>query len=274
MVIQEVYLSYVWSIIYWLLVVYEEDMEKQHKEYHRIKMSSQMTHNQIIKEVIKYTNNTLLINPLIQNTIKLVEWAVTLADKYSDHDINLPNPEKPNTDEEKFYVEKTNAIFQDAIAYIMYHECMHLIYNHQYDKNDDTYNKELEKEADSSAFKFIMDNEENQDNFQKGLSIVIANVILLFRAHPSDIVSKRHPDTDIRIITCIDYFGEEFPRLDAIKYIVSLAFELFFRIYDIPYKVERANDINELLNIDMVIFDDLKKQDVIRQSFNKRERIL
>lgn len=259
-VIQEVFLSFVWSIIYCLLVFYVEYMEKQHKEYHRIKMSSKMKHDQIIEEVIKYINSTLLINPLIQNAFKLFDWAITLVNEYSDHDSNLPNPDKPNNDEEKFYVEKTNSIFQVAIAYIMYHEYMHLIYDHKYDKNDDAYNKELEKEADSYARKFIMDNEENQDDFQIGLSIVIANVIPLFICNSSNILSKDHPDADVRIIGSLDYLGNEFPQIDAIKGIVSLAIEIFFRRNDIPFEVKHADDINKLLDIYMNKCDDLKKQ--------------
>ena len=94
----------------------------------------------------------------------------------------------------KFYGEKINGIFLDLVVYILFHECCHLVNGHcdfikavgnkdisQLTQSEREEYKALENEADLFAIEsLIKSTDNNKYKLVKGLSIVLANISLLF----------------------------------------------------------------------------------------------
>jgi len=234
--IQEVFLSYIWAITYSLFVINEEAIQK--------------------KMIAGQWNGVVDLNtPLLENAEKLFNWALSLTDKYSDWDKNLPNPEIQNTNEEKFYAGKVNGIFLDTIGFILFHECCHLVNGHcefikkvgsknlsQLTEMEKENYKALENEADVFAIEsLIASTDPNKHKLIKGLSIVLANISLLFIVkHPQQLKSVTHPDVDTRLHNCLEYLGHDLPVFDYVWYLACFACRIFFGFHHISIKAEPA----------------------------------
>lgn len=252
--IQEVFLSYVWAITYALVVIYEEAIQKK-----------MIAH--------QWTGVIELNTPLLQGAERLFNWALSLTDKYSDWDKNLPNPEIQETDEEKFYAGKVNGIFLNAIVFILFHECCHLVNDHcaflekvinkhwsQLTATEREDYKALENEADLFAIESIISStDSNKDKLIKGLSLVLANVSLLFIVkHPKILKSVTHPDVDTRLHNCLEYLGHDLPTFDYVWYLACFACKIFFGFHHIPITTAPANDSIELFYRYLSVFDGIK----------------
>jgi hypothetical protein len=194
--IQETYLSYLWAFIYPVFVMYEEGIQKP-----------------LINDA--FDGSLKFDKPLLQRAKILFDWAISLTDKYSEWNEKLPNPRTHNSDEEKFYAEKVNAIFQSAIAYLMFHEFAHLTLNHDsffigIDVCDMSESEladriQIENEADHYAFNMIINDQYNEkQQYVKGLSVlfVMCSSLLI----PSKVRSVKqdiHPDLDNRIVSVL-----------------------------------------------------------------------
>lgn len=252
--IQEVFLAYTWAITYSLVVIYEEAIQKK------------MIAGQ-------WTGAVELNTPLLQNAEKLFNWALSLTDKYSDWDKNLPNPEIYKNEEEKFYGEKINGIFLDIVVYILFHECCHLVNGHcdfiqavgskdsgQLSLVEKEEYKALENEADLFAVEsLITSTDNNQYKLVKGLSIVLANISLLFIVkHPQHLKSVTHPDIDTRLHNFLEYLGQDLPSFDYLWYLACFACRIFFGFHHIPVKNEPADTSIELFYRYLAVFDNIK----------------
>ncbi len=117
--------------------------------------------------------------PLLNRANQLLSWSMSLKDNCSNWNRNLPNPDIDYSikNDETFYIEKINNLFQSSVAFLLYHEIAHLVNNHSsyyFGFNNENYEEiqELEKEADEYAFSMLVqDNEKNK--IEKGLSIII-----------------------------------------------------------------------------------------------------
>ncbi len=109
--IQETYLSHLWAFIYSVFVMYEEGIQRP-----------------LINNT--FDGSLRFETDLLRRAKVLFDWSISLTKKYSDWDESLPNPRRYNSDEEKYYAEKVNSIFQSAVSYLMYHEFAHLTQNH------------------------------------------------------------------------------------------------------------------------------------------------
>jgi hypothetical protein len=252
--IQEVFLSYIWAITYALVVIYEEAIQK--------KMIAG-----------KWSRAIELDTPLLQDAEKLFIWALTLTDKYSDWDRNLPNPESQKTDEVRFYAGKINGIFLDIIVFILFHECCHLVNEHcefirklgnksvsELTAEEKENYKALENEADLFAIESIISNADG-DRYKlvKGLFLVLANISILFiLKHPKMVKSITHPDVDTRLHNVLEYLGHDLPTFDYVWYLACFACRIFFGFHNIPVKSEPANDSIELFYRYLAVFDSIK----------------
>jgi hypothetical protein len=252
--IQEVFLSYIWVITYALVVIYEEAIQKKMMEG-------------------KWSGLIKVNTPILQDAEKLFIWALSLTDNYSDWDRNLPNPEIQKTDNERFYAGKINAIFLDVIVFILFHECCHLVNDHcnflrrigikslseLTDEEKQIY-KALENEADLFAIESIISTtDSDQYNLSSGLSIVLANISLLFvLKHPKMVKSVTHPDVDTRLHNCLECLGHDLPTYDYVWYLACFACRLFFGFHNVPVEFELANGSIELFNRYLTVFDGIK----------------
>ncbi len=253
-VIQEVFLAYIWAMTYSLVVIYEETIQKK-------MMAGQ------------WNGNVELNTPLLQNAERLFNWALTLTDRYSDWNKNLPNPETHHTVDEKYYAEKVNGIFLNAIAFILFHECCHLVNDHcefinrsgnkavnQLTQSEEQNYKTLENEADIFAIEsLISSTDSNQCKLVKGLSIVLANISLLFIVkNPKHIKSATHPDMDTRLHNFLEYLGQDLPSFDYLWYLACFACRIFFGFHHIQIKSEPATTSIELFYRYLSVFDNIK----------------
>lgn len=145
--LQETYLSHLWSFIYSVFVMHEEGIQKP-------------LINNCFDGALRFET------PLLQRAKLLFDWSISLTSEYSDWDELLPNPRIYNDEREQFYGEKVNAIFQDSVAYLMFHEFAHLTQGHEsfflgaclgeISEEDLAERIQMENEADQYAFSMLV----------------------------------------------------------------------------------------------------------------------
>lgn len=191
--LQETYLSHLWSFIYSVLVMYEEGVHKPMKEG-------------------TYNNKIIFNTSLLIRARQLFEWSISLVDTYSDWDESLPNPRSHQDSEEKFYAEKVNGVFQDSVAFLMFHEFAHLSNGHDsyflgvksidLDESAIAERIQIENEADIFAFDiFIKHGADNTEKWTKGLAMlfVICSALVIVPVSKG-LTQTVHMDLDDRIL--------------------------------------------------------------------------
>lgn len=228
--IQEVFLAFMWSFSYSLFIIVEKGVQER------------VTKPEWKGEIIFYTDLLIKAN-------QLLNWTLTLNVFYSDWDLDLPNPERPNSNEEKIYAEKLNGLYENATCYILFHEFAHLSLDHcEFAKTvrskklsdltteDIAKFKQIETQADEFAFNALVNGAETeQEKFHKGIAIILAHCAMLFMVNnPKGIKQIKHPDTDIRLETSISKLNLKNPlNEDYIWTIGCFACMKFFNIHNI-----------------------------------------
>jgi len=228
--IQEVFLTFMWGLSYSLFVILEKAVQER--------ITKPEWKGEIIFDI-----------ELLSKANQLLDWSLTLNVFYSDWDSGLPNPEKPNTEDEKFYVEKINGIFENSTAYILFHEYAHLALNHcdfvksirnkkisELTGDEIQEYKEIEIEADNFAFDTLISGTENEtEKFHKGVAIILAHCSMLFMVKtPKSVKQRVHPDTDKRLEDAITKLNLQDPLSeDYIWTLGCLACMKFFNIHNI-----------------------------------------
>ncbi len=194
--LQETYLSHLWSFIYSVFVMYEEGIQKR-------------LINNCFDGALRFET------PLLQRAKLLFDWSISLTAEYSDWDEQLPNPRTHNNEREQFYAEKVNAIFQDAVAYLMFHEFAHLTQGHEsfflgvsldgLSEEDLAERVQMENEADQYAFSMLVkDTDDEKQRWVKGLSILFVMCsALLITPRANSIKQETHPDLDNRLLNIL-----------------------------------------------------------------------
>lgn len=194
--VQETYLAHLWSFIYSVFVMYEVGIQK-----HLI--------NGAFDGSLKFEA------PLLKRAKMLFDWSVSLTEKHSNWDESLPNPKHHHSDEEKFYSEKVNNIFQSAVAFVLFHEFAHLTQGHDsfflglgaanLDVAATSDRIQIENEADKFAFNMLISAHDSEEKcWVKGISILLVScsaLLIVPRAH--GIKQKTHPDVDQRILNIL-----------------------------------------------------------------------
>ena len=255
--LQETYLSYLWSFIYSIFVIYEEGIQKRMIE-------------RTWDGMVNYDDN-----PLLTRAHKLFLWSISLIDTYSPWDNKLPNPKIHANAQEQFYAEKVNGIFQDAVAFIMFHEFAHLTHGHDiyYKLEDNTqedkeknYNLlEIEKEADNFAFDTLM--KEYDDTSKQLTSIFAIQFVLtssfLLEPNKSQTIQYSHPTLDNRLFYFLQKINTGKVEHDFyIKHISSIGLRMYLEKYKI---LNTYNKINEFDTVEDMINHYLETLDHFRK---------
>lgn len=240
--LQETFLSHLWSFTYSTFVIYEEAIQKRMLEK-------------------TFTGEILLNTPLLLRAKKLYDWSIGLKDMYSKWDLNLPNPKKHNCTEEQIYAEKINNIYQSTVSYFLCHELSHLINEdisfvkekHLGMNTKTEKNKEddrlliimVENEADNFAFNMLIGNDiDEKDKIEKALSIMIALCSSLILSNKSTIVQIKHPDIDDRFLAMMQKLNfENIENEFYIWYLGCLMFGMYFEKenYSINIPIEETH---------------------------------
>ena len=183
-VLQETFLSYLWSVIHNIYIMY----------IHRIihpKLNEQA--GEMIYEVNEEK---------IEKANELFQYAKSLKKVFCEWDINyLPNPEIYDA-EDRNDIEQPNLYYTEAVKFILAHEYVHAIKH--INKDSKLSILEMEIEADYEAIellkKGISQNGQNAFLIQGG--IILGVISLLFLKQNTD--SETHPNTEDRLVSAIE----------------------------------------------------------------------
>jgi len=185
--IGESFLSYLWTVSYGLVVLFDEGVQ-----------------NPRIEKGWKLTNE---IQKKIDDAQKLFDYGLSLISNYSKWDTNnLPNPECYDPAENE-YIEKINLVYHTAVNLVVVHEFGHVFLGHidqdielakqgkrstLHDRKNDEY------AADKYAFDTLMqgaDSVTNKHTTTVGMVAGLASLIFF----SSSLDGHDHPDPDERV---------------------------------------------------------------------------
>lgn len=144
---------------------------------------------------------------LVELTVELFEYGRSLIGSYSAWDKKYyPNPEEYSEDE-VFYIIRTNALFTYAINFILCHEFAHVEKGHVVEINTRSVPNEeriiFEKDADDMAIELILKGRDGSNNKTLEYGALFGLLSLLF--FKKNVQGKdRHPDIDHRINNYLD----------------------------------------------------------------------
>ena len=261
--VQEAYLEHLWAFIYSMQVIYDVGVQLPMKNG-------------------TFNGEVLFNNPLLNRAYKLFEWSISLVDKITPWDIKLPNPKIHHNDCEKFFAEKVNALFQNSVAYILYHEYAHLTLGHdcyylgrnKFDmeslsEEEISTFKQLEQEADLFAFDRVTDRANHGvKRLIDGLPIFMAICSSLFLLKkPTKIQQNKHPDLDLRLMNFLSELDlyEEDDRF-YMYYFGCFAIIMFLRKHNIPPTPKNDNTAKDYFYNLLQDLDEIKFHDEIKYS--------
>jgi hypothetical protein len=215
--IEETFLSYIWTMCYSLVVLFDEIIHKPKTEK-----------NWTLTEAARVIAN---------DAQALFDYGVSLLDDFSEWDKDLPNPEL--YDDENMYIEKTNGIFLSAINFVIVHEFAHVFLGHidflsekqnRKEKVEPSEIKEHEYQADQYALNVLMKGSDFLTNKETvGTGIIIGLTSLIFFGKNLDQIY--HPDTDERLKTALEELHLD--DRDNLWGIACLAFKLWANHYSV-----------------------------------------
>ncbi|WP_279133436.1 phage exclusion protein Lit family protein [Photobacterium phosphoreum] len=238
--LQQTYLSHLWAFTYSIFVIYEEGVQKR------------MLDNSFSGEVN-------FNNKLLKDAELLFNWSVSLRDNFSHWPDDLPRPDSADSYKLDTYTAKSNRIFQNSVAYLLYHEFAHLKLGHssfikglancnELDKVAER--KNIENEADQYALAMLITPEmDDKEKVILGASILLMMVSCLFIIkEPYNIQQTYHPDLETRILNVIQGINfDDKGRECYIWYMACFGFVMFFRENNIQFTIEEeAEDSKEL----------------------------
>ncbi|CAA9299619.1 MAG: hypothetical protein AVDCRST_MAG68-560 [uncultured Gemmatimonadetes bacterium] len=254
-VVQEVFLAYLWAVTYALLVIDQEAYRKP-----------------IIEG--RFEGELDFTEPVLAEAWELFLWAMSLKRDFSEWPAYLPAPDRRRQIAGIDYTGLANGIFMDAAAYLLFHEYAHLVNDHwsvigpirarpedEITEADCEILKQIENEADVDAREALLASDDPARlQLSRGCGIVIAHsASLLLVPSPSKLRQIQHPDVDSRLVNAIysltpDVVG---PR-DMLWTVASLACSLFLRAHGLRITQEPAETAEELLRRCMANLDLIK----------------
>lgn len=174
-------------------------------------------------------------DPIIQRALQLREWSASLRTLASHWPAHLPSPIHYPSDQEQWYGEKANLVFQQAAAFLLGHEYAHALGKHIEAITPDVSDVEAvlaEKEADVRAFEslveFATDDEQKLDKAWAIISALLSSLYLctdMKRAFRQ----CRHPQLHHRLqhfLSMLNFQGDQyqsyFPMLCAIVFVYAI----------------------------------------------------
>ena len=254
-VLQEVFLAYLWAVTYALLVIEQEG------------------HRRPIIEG-RYAGGLDFTRPALTEAWELFLWATSLQEGFSEWPAELPAPDRLRVIAGTDYTGRANGIFMDAAAYLLFHEYAHLVNDHwnvmgpirakpenEVSEDEREVLKQIENEADVEAREAMLASDDpDRLQLSRGLGIVIAHAAsLLLVPKPSTLRQVLHPDVDSRLVNAIYALtpDEVGPR-DMLWTVASLACDLFLKAHGLSISQEPAETAEELLRRYMAELDLIK----------------
>jgi hypothetical protein len=206
--LHEAFLAYLWILCYSFLVIYDEGMNKPARNLHH--------GENLTIDVDKRDEAFVLFN-----------YGLSLISCYTNWNESLPNPE--NYDDSNLYIEKANAIFEYAVAFILAHEFAHLKHGHIGLNKEKGYENEADFEASELLLNTISKSEEKT---KIGFGLLVATASTLFI--DNTLQSNTHPDKDDRIKNVLQKL--ELDELDNLWGIACLVFTLWEHTHNYQLK--------------------------------------
>lgn len=189
LVLHVAHLELVWAFIYGWMVVYEWGIQRPMLEG-------------IFDGCIYFDT------PFRERAARLLDWAASLKEGYSEWPAGLPSPEHQQDEEERSVSLKANGVFQQAIAFYLFHEFAHAQQGHlnfmtaDADAEVDVQSViEMEKEADDFAYRVMVSTDDHEDALAtKAWPIVSAVLSSFYLIHgPQGVYQERHPHLHVRV---------------------------------------------------------------------------
>lgn len=197
--LQETFLSYRWGVTYAALVIYDEMLVRP----------------RITPKYDRSTGQQTLIN----DAVALLSYALSLNTKYTHWPLEqLPNSEWYN-EQEAHYVEKADAVFVQATAFILVHEYAHRYLGHL--EEDEiravagivqpaAERKEDEYAADRFAIETMMERAANADEKTRYTMLcgVVVGLGAILLSHPTLDGGEEHPSPHLRLRAGLSLLGQ------------------------------------------------------------------
>lgn len=177
------HLEVLWCFIYGWIVRYEEGVQKR-------------------ALALQEGTNYVPAEQLLSRANSLLEWSQSVADKYTPWPTELPSPVSWESSTEQWYTEKANLIFQEAAAFLLFHEWVHGTSNHIENWHELSRHEklELEKEADNGAYDALVGNRTDNEKLHLAwavLSALLSSFYLLPTKTP--VKQFNHPELHHRV---------------------------------------------------------------------------
>ena len=187
--LQVAHLELLWAFIYGWLVVYERGVQRPMLDGN-------------------FDGRIYFDTPFKERAARLLDWAASLKEGYSDWPEGLPSPVHHEGEEERDISLKTNGVFQQAVAFCLFHEFAHAQQGHLDFMTaeaaatvDPQSVLEMEKEADDFAYRVMVSPEDDEDTLAvKAWPILAAVLSSFYLIHgPQGVYQDRHPHLHQRV---------------------------------------------------------------------------
>lgn len=183
------HLELLWAFVYGWTVLYEEAVQRPWMEG-------------------RYDGRILLETELTRRAAALLDWASSLRCRYSPWPADLPSPRNAQRGQERDYALKANGIFQQAVAFLLFHEVAHVRQHHFGVVDPDDHRPDalatavtLEREADDFAFRVLVSPHDDEDTrCLKGWAVLAPALSSLYLVNGRvGVFQRRHPHLHHRI---------------------------------------------------------------------------
>lgn len=190
------YLELVWAAAYGWLVLYEECIQRP------------MLEN-------KYDGRIVFDSDLKVRAFTLLKWASGLKNGYSSWPHDLPSPTSNTTPKENELCSKANHIFQQSVAFMLFHEVAHVRQRHLDFMVDDPGVPdnatviEMEREADEFAFRTLVSSDDDEKTLAlKAWAVLLAPISSLHLIQsPAGVYQQKHPHLHHRLAGFLEKFN-------------------------------------------------------------------
>jgi hypothetical protein len=211
-VLHVAHLELVWAFVYGWIALYEEAVQRP-----------------MIAGT--FDGRILLDSELKIRAAQLLDWASRLKDASTPWPEGLPSPNNYASEEERSFALKTNGIFQQSIAFCLFHEFAHVRQRHfdflggTAQAADPASILEMEREADDFAFRVIVSPEDDEVALTvKAWPILAAVLSSLYLVHgPAGVYQEHHPHLHHRVYEMLAKFDfrKPSPTRDYFHYLCA-----------------------------------------------------
>ncbi|WP_442682174.1 phage exclusion protein Lit family protein [Stenotrophomonas sp. JC08] len=189
LVMQVAHLELVWAFIYGWMVVYEWGVQRP-----------------MLADT--FDGRIHFDTPLKERAARLLDWAASLKHGYTPWPQGLPSPAHQKDEEEREICLKANSVFQQAVAFYLFHEFAHAQQGHlgfitagSGEGLDPNSVLEMEKEADDFAYRMIVSHDDDEETLRhKAWPILAAVLSSFYLIHgPQEVYQERHPHLHQRV---------------------------------------------------------------------------